>query len=72
MKRGIKTDNVLQVLVWYTRQDGEVVADSRELEVDKCLSNTVNLTWSASRVQPGEQASLSLSSEPDSVCSLGK
>ncbi|XP_069170713.1 C3 and PZP-like alpha-2-macroglobulin domain-containing protein 8 [Procambarus clarkii] len=61
----------VKVLVWYTRQDGEVVADSRELEVDKCLSNTVNLTWSASRVQPGEQASLSLSSEPDSVCSLG-
>nr|AEC50080.1 alpha-2-macroglobulin [Pacifastacus leniusculus] len=61
----------VKVLVWYTRKDGEVVADTRELEVDKCLGTRVNLTWSASRVQPGEHASLSLSSEPDSVCSLG-
>ncbi|XP_069170765.1 alpha-2-macroglobulin-like [Procambarus clarkii] len=71
LRAELNTNTAINVLVWYTRQDGEVVADSRELEVDKCLSNTVNVTWSASRVQPGEQASLSLSSEPDSVCSLG-
>nr|XP_045625235.1 murinoglobulin-2-like isoform X1 [Procambarus clarkii] len=61
----------VMVLVWYTREDGEVVADMKELQVDKCLGTPVNLTWSASRVHPGQHASLSLSSEPDSVCSLG-
>nr|XP_045622212.1 murinoglobulin-1-like [Procambarus clarkii] len=61
----------VKVLVWYTREDGEVVADTRELEVEKCLGNTVNLAWSASRAQPGHEASLSLSTEPNSFCSLG-
>ncbi|XP_071524049.1 alpha-1-inhibitor 3-like [Panulirus ornatus] len=61
----------VMVLVWYNRDDGEVVSDVRELKVEKCLENTVNLTWSLAQAQPGEQASLSLASEPNSVCSLG-
>lgn len=63
---------MLQVLVWYTRDDGEVVSDIRELEVDSCLANNVTLGWSTQRAQPGEAASLTLSSEPNSVCSLGE
>ncbi|KAG7168910.1 Murinoglobulin-1-like, partial [Homarus americanus] len=59
------------VLVWYTRQDGEVVADIRELEVEKCLGSSVNLTWSDAQLEPGQQTTLTLSSEPNSVCSLG-
>nr|XP_053627786.1 murinoglobulin-2-like [Cherax quadricarinatus] len=61
----------IKVLVWYTREDGEVVADTRELEVEKCLPNKVDLTWSVAKAQPGAAASLTLSSEPHSVCSLG-
>ncbi|KAK8754666.1 hypothetical protein OTU49_017522, partial [Cherax quadricarinatus] len=61
----------VKVLVWYTREDGEVVADTRELEVEKCLPNKVDLTWSVAKAQPGAAASLTLSSEPHSVCSLG-
>ncbi|KAG7168921.1 Alpha-1-inhibitor 3-like, partial [Homarus americanus] len=59
------------VLVWYTREDGEVVADTRELEVEKCLGSSASLTWSESQAQPGQQTTLTLSSEPNSVCSLG-
>ncbi|KAG7168925.1 Murinoglobulin-2-like 4, partial [Homarus americanus] len=60
-----------KVLVWYTREDGEVVADTRELEVEKCLGSSASLTWSESQAQPGQQTTLTLSSDPNSVCSLG-
>lgn len=63
---------VFQVVVWYIREDGEVVSDTRELEVDKCLSTTVDLSWSEQQTQPKEQATLKLESEPNSICSLGK
>ncbi|XP_071524048.1 murinoglobulin-2-like isoform X2 [Panulirus ornatus] len=61
----------VKVLVWYTREDGEVVSDIRELEVEKCLNNDVSLSWSVAQAQPGAQASLFIYSEPNSVCSLG-
>ncbi|XP_069952469.1 alpha-2-macroglobulin-like [Cherax quadricarinatus] len=60
-----------KVVVWYTRDDGEVVPDSREVDINKCFWNKVNLSWSNSRVQPGEQVNLDLSAEPESICSLG-
>nr|XP_053637252.1 LOW QUALITY PROTEIN: alpha-2-macroglobulin-like [Cherax quadricarinatus] len=59
-----------KVVVWYTRDDGEVVPDSREVDINKCFWNKVNLSWSNSRVQPGEQVNLDLSAEPESICSL--
>ncbi|XP_042229017.1 alpha-2-macroglobulin-P-like isoform X2 [Homarus americanus] len=61
----------IQVVVWYTRQDGEIVSDARELTVEKCLANPVDLTWGATEVQPGDNAVFTLSSEPNSLCSLG-
>ncbi|XP_050717837.1 pregnancy zone protein-like isoform X3 [Eriocheir sinensis] len=60
-----------RVLVWYTRADGEVVSDVRELQVKRCLANNVTLGWSTPKAQPGDTASLTLGSEPNSVCSLG-
>ncbi|XP_050717838.1 alpha-2-macroglobulin-like isoform X1 [Eriocheir sinensis] len=60
-----------RVLVWYTRADGEVVSDVRELQVKRCLANNVTLSWSTPKAQPGDSASLTLGSEPNSVCSLG-
>ncbi|XP_063849335.1 alpha-2-macroglobulin-like [Scylla paramamosain] len=60
-----------KVLVWYTRADGEVVSDMRELEVDRCLANNVSMSWSTKKAQPGEAASFTLSGEPNSVCSVG-
>ncbi|KAG7163965.1 Alpha-2-macroglobulin-like 5, partial [Homarus americanus] len=43
-----------KVVVWYIRHDGEVVSDVKELEIHKCYNNKVDLAWSHSRVQPGE------------------
>ncbi|XP_066939900.1 alpha-2-macroglobulin-like [Macrobrachium rosenbergii] len=59
------------VLVWYIRADGEVVSDSRELKLKKCLPNKVDFRWSVEEAQPGEQVTLSLASESRSLCSIG-
>lgn len=59
------------LVVWYSRDDGEVVSDTQELKIEKCFSNKVNLAWSRSKAQPGEQVDLNLSAEPESLCSLG-
>ncbi|XP_064089812.1 alpha-1-inhibitor 3-like [Macrobrachium nipponense] len=61
----------IKVLVWYIRDDGEVVSDVKEMTVEKCLPNKVDFTWSTNRTQPGETASLKLASAPDSICSYG-
>ncbi|XP_042230883.1 alpha-1-macroglobulin-like [Homarus americanus] len=60
-----------KVVVWYIRHDGEVVSDVKELEIHKCYNNKVDLAWSHSRVQPGEDVNVNLSAEPQSLCSLG-
>lgn len=70
--RSSVAESMFQVLVWYTRADDEVVSDVRELEVERCLGNNVTLGWSKEKAQPGEAASFTLNSEPNSVCSLGK
>ncbi|XP_069174260.1 alpha-1-inhibitor 3-like [Procambarus clarkii] len=61
----------VMVVVWYTRRDGEVVSDARELRVAKCLGNPVTLAWTATDAQPGDTTTFTLSSEPNSLCSLG-
>ncbi|XP_063596596.1 alpha-2-macroglobulin-like protein 1 [Penaeus indicus] len=61
----------VKLLIWYTRDDGEVVSDSVQLDVEKCLGISANLAWSEARGQPGEEVELSLESEPYAVCSLG-
>nr|AGJ71756.1 macroglobulin [Palaemon carinicauda] len=59
------------VLVWYVREDGEVVSDSREIKMKKCLPNKVDFSWSVAEAQPGEQVTMSVSSESRSLCSVG-
>ncbi|ROT60844.1 alpha-2-macroglobulin [Penaeus vannamei] len=60
-----------KLLIWYTREDGEVVSDTRELEVERCTTSKSSLTWSAAEGEPGEEVKLALVGEPDAVCSLG-
>nr|XP_053636062.1 alpha-1-inhibitor 3-like [Cherax quadricarinatus] len=59
------------VIAWYTRMDGEVVSDARELKIEKCLAYPVALTWQVPQVQPGDLTMFTLSAEPNSLCSLG-
>ncbi|XP_064093307.1 alpha-1-inhibitor 3-like isoform X2 [Macrobrachium nipponense] len=59
------------VLAWYTREDGEVVSDARQIKIEKCLRNSADIEWKVKKAQPGDVTSLSLSSKPNSVCGLG-
>ncbi|XP_064089811.1 alpha-1-inhibitor 3-like [Macrobrachium nipponense] len=61
----------IKVLVWYIKDDGELVSDAKEMTVEKCLPNKVDFSWSTNRTQPGDSASLTLVSAPDSICSYG-
>ena len=58
--------------MYYARPDGEVVSDVRTVDITECLLNTVNVSWSHEKVQPGEQATLKMTAEPLSLCSIGK
>ena len=58
-------------MVWYTREDGEVVSDMAQLEVEKCLGFSANLTWSPTQGEPGDATTLTVTAEPDAVCSVG-
>ena len=58
-------------MIWYTRSDGEVVADSRQFEMAKCLAHQVAMSWPSSKVEQGTTLPLQLKAEPDSLCSLG-
>lgn len=60
-----------KVLVWYTRQDGEVVSAMQEIKIRKCLTNRVSLAWSRDKAEPGEEVHLDLTGAPNSLCSLG-
>ncbi|XP_064106159.1 alpha-1-inhibitor 3-like isoform X3 [Macrobrachium nipponense] len=60
-----------KIVVWYSREDGEVISDSQEIKVSRCYTNNVDLNWSKSKVQPGEEANIKISTEPQSTCSLG-
>ncbi|XP_063596628.1 alpha-2-macroglobulin-like [Penaeus indicus] len=61
----------VKILIWYTREDGEVVSDTRELEVEMCSPSKSSLAWSAAQGEPGEEVKLTLVGEPGAVCSLG-
>ncbi|KAG0728379.1 Alpha-1-inhibitor 3 [Chionoecetes opilio] len=60
-----------KVMVWYSRSDGEVVSDSQEIKIRKCLTNPVSLTWSTDKAEPGDKVNLTVAAAPASLCSLG-
>ncbi|RZF43399.1 hypothetical protein LSTR_LSTR001660 [Laodelphax striatellus] len=57
-----------RVLVYYTRPDGEIVADSMIVLVDHCFPNKVSTRWSQYRLEPGSNVSLSIRAAPNSLC----
>ncbi|XP_069182538.1 alpha-2-macroglobulin [Procambarus clarkii] len=67
----VSASPVAKVLIWYTRDDGEVVSDSRRMPVERCLPNPVDLKWSVSQAKQGQRATIQLTSAPNSFCSFG-
>ncbi|XP_077487798.1 alpha-2-macroglobulin-like protein 1 [Amblyomma americanum] len=66
----------VQLLVYYVHRDSdgkpiEVVSDSAEFTVQKCLENNVSLEFDPKTALPGSNVSLSLSAAGNSLCGVG-
>ncbi|KAH7962732.1 hypothetical protein HPB52_017705 [Rhipicephalus sanguineus] len=66
----------VQLLVYYVHRDAngnpiEVVSDSAEFSVQKCLENNVSLTFDPKKALPGSNVSLSLDAAGNSLCGVG-
>uniref|UniRef100_A0A023GNI6 Putative alpha-2-macroglobulin-like protein n=1 Tax=Amblyomma triste TaxID=251400 RepID=A0A023GNI6_AMBTT len=66
----------VQLLVYYVHRspDGcpiEVVSDSAEFSVQKCLENNVSLEFDPKKALPGSNVSLSLAAAGNSLCGVG-
>ncbi|KAI4891202.1 hypothetical protein NFI96_031919, partial [Prochilodus magdalenae] len=61
---------VVQVLVYCVLPSGNIIAASRNFNVEKCFRNKVSLQFSPSEAVPGEDNSLQLSALPGSLCGV--
>nr|XP_037273823.1 LOW QUALITY PROTEIN: alpha-2-macroglobulin-like [Rhipicephalus microplus] len=66
----------VQLLVYYVHRDSngnpiEVVSDSAEFSVQKCLENNVTLTFDPKKALPGSNVSLSIDAAGNSLCGVG-
>ncbi|KAL3865691.1 hypothetical protein ACJMK2_043055 [Sinanodonta woodiana] len=72
MPISIKTSSSeVTVLVYYIRQDKEVVAASLIIPVDGCFKNKVKMEFVSAKVRPGEATAFKLHASPNSLCSVG-
>ncbi|GFU22382.1 alpha-2-macroglobulin [Nephila pilipes] len=60
-----------RLLVFYVREDGEIIADSRMFRIAHCLLNKVNLHFRHEQQYPSTEATMLLSASPTSVCGIG-
>nr|ABJ89824.1 alpha-2-macroglobulin [Sinohyriopsis cumingii] len=68
----IKTSgSEVTVLVYYIRQDKEVVATSLKIPVESCFKNKVKMEFASAKVRPGEETMFRLQASPNSLCSVG-
>ncbi|XP_015181620.1 PREDICTED: CD109 antigen-like isoform X2 [Polistes dominula] len=59
------------VIVYYIREDGEVIADALEVELEGALQNYVDIKISPEEeVEPGKDVSLTISSKPNSYVGI--
>ncbi|KFP53125.1 Alpha-2-macroglobulin, partial [Cathartes aura] len=61
---------VAQVLVYTTAPSREVIADSTKFNIQKCFSNKVDLSFSASEGLPSSDAHLLFRASPNSLCAV--
>nr|BAM28692.1 settlement inducing protein complex [Megabalanus coccopoma] len=59
-----------KLLIFYVKESGEVVSDSRIFPVAKCFPNKVEVSWDKETVKPGDSASFTVKSAPNSVCGI--
>ncbi|KAL1764796.1 alpha-1-inhibitor 3-like [Sigmodon hispidus] len=59
-----------KILIYAILPNGEVIADSAKFEIEKCLPNKVDLSFSPAQSLPASQAHLRLTASPQSLCGL--
>ncbi|KAL7848749.1 hypothetical protein SRHO_G00203720 [Serrasalmus rhombeus] len=60
----------VQVLVYCVLPSVNLIAASKNFNVEKCLKNKVSLQFSPTEAVPGEENTLQLSAQPGSLCGL--
>ncbi|XP_051011605.1 murinoglobulin-2-like [Acomys russatus] len=61
---------VAKLLIYTILPDGEVIADSVNFEIEKCLLNKVDLSFKPDQSLPASQAHLHVTASPQSLCGL--
>lgn len=59
------------VIIFYVRPDGEAVADSILIPIQKCFKNKVNMTFNKDKVRPGANTKMTIEATPFSLCAIG-
>ncbi|XP_067363561.1 alpha-2-macroglobulin-like isoform X1 [Channa argus] len=60
----------LQVVVYATLPSKRVVAKSADFSTEKCFGHKVSLEFSPSSAVPGEETTMQVTAEPDSLCGV--
>ncbi|XP_064607902.1 alpha-2-macroglobulin-like isoform X2 [Liolophura sinensis] len=60
-----------RLLVYYIREDKEVVAGHAQFKAGNCVDNKVEMSFADSPVFPGDPATLQVSASPGSLCGIG-
>lgn len=58
------------LIVYYVRNDGEVVSTGVDFAVENCLANKVEMVWSGTQNYPGESTNLKIKANSGSLCAL--
>ncbi|CAH7422708.1 pregnancy zone protein [Phodopus roborovskii] len=61
---------VAHLLIYAILPDGEVVADTQKLKIEKCFANKVNLSFLPAQSLPASDARLKVTGTPQSLCAL--
>ncbi|XP_067306995.1 alpha-2-macroglobulin-like [Pseudorasbora parva] len=61
---------VLQILAYCVLPSENVLAISKNVDIEKCFKNKVSLQFSPDKAVPGEKNTLQLSAQPGSLCGL--
>ncbi|KAB5550299.1 hypothetical protein PHYPO_G00052250 [Pangasianodon hypophthalmus] len=61
---------VVQVVVYSVLPSENIIAASKNFDVEKCFRNKVSLQFSPSKAVPGEKNTLELTAHPGSLCGL--
>ncbi|XP_040593033.1 alpha-1-inhibitor 3 [Mesocricetus auratus] len=61
---------VASILIYAIFPDGEIIADSANFDIEKCLLNRVDLSFTPAPSLPASQAHLRVTASPQSLCGL--